>query len=662
MTPSKFADQTMNTRRDAGAARFALPALGALAGAGAAWLALMSPAFLPSLARFTCRVTNHVGGVTVTAPSAELARERAQALAGGGDVSVEAARARLRDRTAELRRAPEGPLAALTPAAECAALLRARAELSHALAGTLTPSVSADAPEGAPLSNEMVDADARLERAVEAADPSALRAALLVSEAAEDRWLAEIQPEPRRRFSIWLARELDRADQFRLAAEDLEALQTPDQRERIRQWLPQLMLELEGGALGTLASMPAPGAVSAVRPRLGVWALGWLAGLLAGALLAVLARAALTRAVRGLRRATPRKAGAAPMPSASAAAVARAPAAVPRAEPVATAAPIPAAAPIAVRSSANGPRATRSGGGAPAAATGPLLAPPVGDAWLHLVGAEDARRVARAVGEVAVPLIARGTRVLVVEAGQRLRLHEFFGCAPRWGVGECLSGELPLLGTVQRAGVRDLYLLAAGSYPGRGSCEAVGRLLDEARRHFSAVVVALDGRVPAEFRALASGRAAEAWWPQRSGQLPRGGRAFGERLGIPVTSIGLPPRAEHWLEALERRVEAVRKVLVPVRPEPFEQSIATTGSAGAAGAVRPGARPGLKPTAGRSGAARPAAADPASAASEGAATSDDPTVYRPAGEDERNRERLRFLKWMRQVRAERSRRPVAPVS
>lgn len=596
-----------------------LPALGAVAGAAAAWLALQSPAFLPSVARFTCRVTNGTGhSLMISAPTREQTHERALALVGTTDASVEAARVRLRAHTAALREAPAGPLSQLAPAAECAALLRARADLTRALAGPLSPSIAADEPEGAPLSNELAEADARLERAALAGDPSALRAALLVSEAAEDRWLTAIQPDPRRRFAIWLARELDRGSQFLIAAEDLEALQTPYQRELIRQWMPQFILELESGALGTLASMPSPGTVSATRARGWVWTLGLLAGALAGMAFGVLMRALLDR--------------------------------VPR--------------PRAART----PRAAAANGAIAPATSGPLLAPAVGGAWLHLVSAEDAPRVARAAGELAVPLIARGDRVLLIEAGQRLRLHESFACAPRWGVGECLSGELPLLGTVQRAGVRDLYLLAAGSYPGRGSCDALGRLLDEARRHFSAVVVALDARVPAEFRALTLGRRAEAWWPQPSGRLSRAALAFGERIGIPVTPLGLPPRTEHWLEALERRSEALRGLRLPGG---FEAHV-TPGLEGAdrlhpleplavAGALETGARSRLtRFTAGRPTASRPAVMR--DAALEAALDPDGPTVYRPADEDDRNRERLRFLKWMRQVRAERSKRQMTPVS
>lgn len=607
-----------------------LPALGAVAGAAAAWLALLSPAFLPSVARFTCRVTSGTGhGVVISAPTLEQTRERALAMVGSSDASVEAARARLRAHAAALRDAPAGPLSQLAPAAECAALLRARADLTRTLAGPLSPSVVADEPEGAPLSNELAEADARLERAALGADPSALRAALLVSEAAEDRWLTAIQPDPRRRFAIWLARELDRGSQFLLAAEDLEALQTPYQRELIQQWMPQLILELESGALGTLASMPSPGTISAARARTWVWTLGLLAGALAGMALGLLMRALLDRVSRARAARTPRAAVAA------------------------------------------------NGATAPAAA-GPLLAPAVGGAWLHLVSAEDAPRVARAAGELAVPLIARGDRVLLIEAGQQLRLHESFACAPRWGVGECLSGELPLLGTVQRAGVRDLYLLASGSYAGRGSCDALGRLLDEARRHFGAVVVALDARVPAEFRALAQGRRAEAWWPQPSGRLPRAARAFGERIGIPVTPFGLPPRTENWLEALERRIEAVRELLLPGgfeapappgvegadRAQPIGAGADRAQPIGA-GAVAAAVATGERSRMTRFSAVRPTTSRPAlmrAAALESPVDPDGPTVYRPADEDDRNRERLRFLKWMRQVRAERSKRQMTPVS
>jgi hypothetical protein len=291
-------------------------------------------------------------------------------------------------------------------------------------------------------------------------------------------------------------------------------------------------------------------------------------------------------------------------------------------------------------------------------APGPLLAPAVGEAWMHVVSAEDPARIARAAGEVAVPLLARGRRVLLVEAGQRLRLHESFGCAPRWGLGECLSGELPMLGTVQRAGVRDLYLLAIGSYPGRGSCAELGRLLDEARRYFSAVVVALDSRAPSEFRAVIEGRQAEAWWPHASGRLPRAALALGERLGLPVAPFGLPPRSAHWLEALERRVEALRAVLSPPRPEPLESLDGGLAEArgGGLGAKLPTA---AAPRASSSRAARAARRNEMRLAADDLSN---PVVSRNVNESERARERLRFLLWMRQVRAERRKRQMTTVS
>jgi hypothetical protein len=67
----------------------------------------------------------------------------------------------------------------------------------------------------------------------------------------------------------------------------------------------------------------------------------------------------------------------------------------------------------------------------------------------------------------------------------------------------------------------------------------------------------------------------------------------------------------------------------------------------------------------RFSAVRPTTSRPAlmrAAALESPVDPDGPTVYRPADEDDRNRERLRFLKWMRQVRAERSKRQMTPVS
>jgi len=651
---------------------------GALAGVIAAWLAFRSASFLPSLPRFECRVTDAAGhGFEVAGPSAPLTRARAVAAAGSADPEAEAARSRMRARAAELRGAAPGPLSQLTPAAECAALLRARAELARTLAGPRDP--AAEDPAGAPLSNELADADRGLENAALAGDPAGLRTAMRDAEAAEDRWLSSFETA-RRRYEIWLARELDRGSQFMIAAEDLEALETPYQRDLVAQWQPQFMLELEAGALATLASMPGPGTVSTVRPRSITWAVGIAIGALAGALLALLLAAVIRRMseTRARSKARPRAAPARSAPPLAAPEPRRVPLAAPAAHASEAAlvanlegvlssgsaravASDRAAAPDRAPATASRSSAPHRGHGARAVAPGPLLAPAVGAAWLHLVSAESAELVARVAGEVATPLVARGQRVLIVEGGQRLRLHEGFGCAPRWGVGECLSGELPLLGTVQRAGVRDLYLLAAGSYPGRGSCAQLARLLDEARRHFSSVVVALDPRVPEEFRALAEHREAEAWWPHRSGRLPRAALSFGERVGLPVTPFVLPPRSEHWLEALEKRIEALRAVLAPTRAESLEPlELATAGGARATMPPSSAARAtSVRPTGGR-----PMARERASAPRESAADDpSNPTVHRPANDaDERARERLRFLMWMRQVRAERRKRTMTPVA
>lgn len=698
---------TTTTRRADGASHAWLPWLAAFAGAAAAWLALLTPAFLPSVPRFACRVTHGAGrGFEMTGPSSEVTLERALGLAGSAQPTVEAARSRLSARAAEWRLASVGPLSQLAPAAECAALLRARAELARTLSGPLTPNVSSDEPEGAPLSNELADADSRVERAALLGDPPALRTALHEAEGAEDRWLVAIQPDPRRRFAVWLARELDRSSQFRIAAEDLEALQTTYQRELIQQWLPQFMLELKSGALSTLNSMPAPGRISPVRPRVWVWAFGAMLGALAGAMLARLARAGLKAARQnagtdrgatgasrpsmsqrnrsalpapagmalpflpveppGRRQFAPADVASARMTEPAETTAARSSALEPASAeaPAAPAARLPAApsAPAvahaldaaAVAHALGEAAATHRGHDERVVAPGPMLAAAVGDAWLHLVSAEDTSRVARAAGELAVPLLSRGRRVLLIDAGHRLKLHESFGGAPRWGVGECLSGELPLLGTVQRAGVRDLYLLAAGSYPGRGSYAELGVLVDEARRHFSSVVVALDARVPAEARSLVEGRHVEAWWPQRSGRLPRVALAFGERIGVPITSFGLAPRSEHWLEALEGRVETLRAVLNPPRPDALEPLPGETAphrrQVSSARATGPRT------------AASPAPARDRTAASGHMDDPNSPTVYRRADEDERARERLRFLLWMRQVRAERSKRQMTPVS
>src|SRR5262245_48753419 len=61
-------------------------------------------------------------------------------------------------------------------------------------------------------------------------------------------------------------------------------------------------------------------------------------------------------------------------------------------------------------------------------------------AWLHVVTGGDRSRVAEVVIAVAGELLEQGGRVVVMDAGRRLDLHEAFHREPRWGVGECLTG------------------------------------------------------------------------------------------------------------------------------------------------------------------------------------------------------------------------------
>jgi len=91
-------------------------------------------------------------------------------------------------------------------------------------------------------------------------------------------------------------------------------------------------------------------------------------------------------------------------------------------------------------------RAGRRRGSVPAEAAGS----PVRDArrawdtdlgWLHVVSGPDRGRIAHAAGILAGSFLQRGHRVLLVDAGRGLRLHERFGGDTRWGLGECLAGR-----------------------------------------------------------------------------------------------------------------------------------------------------------------------------------------------------------------------------
>lgn len=254
----------------------------------------------------------------------------------------------------------------------------------------------------------------------------------------------------------------------------------------------------------------------------------------------------------------------------------------------------------------------------------PARRPGTTEAWLHVVSGPERARIAEAVVAVAAELLAGGGRVVVMDAGRRLRLHEIFGREPRWGVGECLSGSLPLLGLVQDTGCPGLYLLAHGAAAPADDWPELGRVLDEARPHFARCVLALDAAVPREAAEALAGRHLEGWWAGSSGPS-RSALAFAERTGIALTGYPLAGGVEAAFERLPMSAAA--------GTDPIPARI-------------PAAPPRLTVTI-------PA---PRVVAPEAVPVEVAPPSILDC--DVRVRERLRFLVWARSLRADRESRPV----
>lgn len=194
--------------------------------------------------------------------------------------------------------------------------------------------------------------------------------------------------------------------------------------------------------------------------------------------------------------------------------------------------------------------------------------PFAGEAWLHVVSGPTPARVAAAVRATATPLLAAGHRVLVMDAGRGLELHTAYGREARWGVGECLSEGLPVLGVVQRTGVPSLSLLARGALARAEDWPQLGRLLDEARPHFGHCILALDAHAPHEAGDALRDRSLKGWWGD-TGALPKAALALSERLGITIVPLGLGYSAEESREAVRVPGESGVGVALAPAPEPI---------------------------------------------------------------------------------------------
>jgi hypothetical protein len=236
--------------------------------------------------------------------------------------------------------------------------------------------------------------------------------------------------------------------------------------------------------------------------------------------------------------------------------------------------------------------------------------PETTDAWLHVVSGASAIAVARGALELAGRFLSRGHRVLIVDGGPRLQLHDRFDREARWGVVDCLTGEMPVLGLVQDVGRPGLYLLAHGVPARRTHWPQLGRLMDEARPHFGRAVLALDPDAPAAIGEALAGWHLEGWWAER-GRATRQAARLADRLGIHLSDLDLDAMPDARLGALDARLWTLKalgsSVEMPAAP-------ATDHAPVAAVAV--------------------------------------PTVATTLDCDPQVRERLRFLLWMRRIQTE----------
>jgi hypothetical protein len=502
---------------------------------------------------------------------------------------------------------PGGPVT-LSPAGRCAALLRARL----LLVVLVDPQVSAEAPRETPGSAAQ---RARLERAEAevvrlglALQPDSLASAFTVCASAEGEWLRALAVEPAsdpriRIEAAWRWHERSRAPTLEQVERSLEASLAKSENDAVVTAAFAQALSLERLAPDPCAALfvhgawgPMPGALPIAR----TWIVLFAAGALAGAALAL---------------------------------VLCGPWLWPRSRPrtVCVVRGVPAALSPHARDDhfARLPRDPRRAWDAELG-------------WLHLVSGPDPARIAHAVAILGGGFAERGERVLLVDAGRRLRLHERYGGDARWGLGECLAGEVPLLGAVQVAGPAGFFFLAHGA-PGRaGRWDELSGLLEDARAHFDRVLLALDPKVSRAAALPLGGRVLEAWWAEPGPDLSKSAVALSERLGIPFSCFDL-----NWLMEAMLEAGSAAPVEVPGPPQSAaEVGVAQPVCVTDAAAVAP-ADPG--PGAEAFGPAE-AVAGPAEVIEAVACSGGDAVVL---GCDQDVRERLRFMVWMRRVQAER---------
>jgi hypothetical protein len=460
--------------------------------------------------------------LVVRAPRAPVARELAAGIANRREAGVSAlAGARAQARARWMSRQRPEPLPDLSPAAERASLLIAAAQRDRDLAACL-PAPYAGAATRAP--EPPANVRTRLDEIANAstdADVTVLARALQSAATDEAAWFAAGVPSPQASAAVrganWRAWQLERADSLSALAARLTQSEAPLQRSLAVSASAPLLAQIDAASPSAydellLAAGPSPMPAAVPLPD------AWMRLLGMGALLGAIG-AGLAASLGMLLRTT-------------------------------------------------GPR--------PALAFTPVRDPGAQGPWLHLVAGPNATAVARATLELAAHALARGERVLVVDGGAKLALHERFGREARWGLMECLLADMPVLGLVQYGGRPGFYLLAHGNAARGEGWASLGQRLDDAKPHFGRIVLALDTTAPRAIGDSLLGRPLEGWWADAVERLPRAAVELTARLGIAFSALDIDAIDEVQLELLSARVEALRShppvvAAVPVGPAPVPE-------------------------------------------------------------------------------------------
>jgi hypothetical protein len=480
--------------------------------------------------------------VTRTAGARTFLVARAATAAGAEALALELALPRLA-RSPELsearagRRAEwsaallAGPRATLTPAGDCAARLRGWAEAWRSVAAPSAEAARAAGETGAAHHESPVPEESReVTRRALAADPSGLERALeREARVARARLFTRIGVLPAGDRAVamgsWRRAWLTRAAEMDSTADALAARKPRIERELIALVAPVHALDAE-------SRLPDPGVTlllvagsepTAAHPFL--WT--WVVFAACGSVLAMLLATPLARHAARMRRAR-------------------------RAE-------------LMQRWKVAGE----------AFAVAPPAAASTIEARLQIVSGSRPRRVARVMRELAARFVAGGERVLVIDGGGELHLHDFFAAQSRLGFQECMRGEAPLLGIVQSGGLPGLYVLAHGVPSGLKTWAPLGPLLDHALAHFTRVLLALDPHLPRAAGGALAGRLMDGWWAGPDAK-ERTARRFSARLGIALQSVD-PAVSEH--EALESMVQVfARGARRDAAPAPAGAADAASGS------------------------------------------------------------------------------------